>query len=189
MKYLIILIILIIIILIIFLLHPYLLRYILRNMAKDIIYILNKYNINYWVDFGTLLGIIRENDVILYDTDVDICLVDTPELHEKMKLVKEDMIKLGYNLKKMDWSAYRIYKYGFYTDLYLNKKDDINKQYIGATGETSNISYSLIGTPKYIKWNKVNIDVKVPENINETLIYRYGEDYMTPKRNFKGRNL
>jgi phosphorylcholine metabolism protein LicD len=156
-------------------------------MAKDIIPILNKYNIDYWVDFGTLLGIIRENDIILRDNDVDICLVDTPELHEKMKLAKDEFIKLGYSFKRMDWSAYRVYKYILYADLYLNKKDDTNKQYLGAEGEKSNISYSLIGTPKYIKWDKVNIDVKVPENIEETLIYRYGKDYMTPRIGYKGR--
>lgn len=156
-------------------------------MLINIIPILNKFNIDYWVDFGTLLGITREKDIILYDNDIDICLVDTLELHEKIKLAKEDIKNIGYEFKRMDWSAYRVYKYGrFFADLYLNKKDDINKQYIGATGETSNISYSLIGTPKYIKWN--NVDIKVPEHINDTLIYRYGKDYMTPKRSFKGRN-
>ena len=186
---LIILIICIIISIIIYLLYPYILRNILRNMAKDIIPILNKYEIDYWVDFGTLLGIIRENDIILYDNDIDICLVDTPELHEKMKQAKDEFIKLGYSFKRMHWNAYRVYKYNIFADLYLNKKDNTKTQYIGATGETSNISYSLIGNPKYIKWDKFNINIKVPENINETLMYRYGNDYMTPKRNFKGRNL
>jgi phosphorylcholine metabolism protein LicD len=183
--------IILIISIIIYLLYPYILRNILRNMAKDIIPILNKYNIDYWVDFGTLLGIIRENDIILRDNDVDICLVDTPELHETMKLAKDEFIKLGYSFKRMNWSAYRVYKYilfaDLFADLYLNKKDDTNKQYIGAEGEKSNISYSLIGTPKYIKWDKVNIDVKVPENIEETLIYRFGKDYMTPRIGYKGR--
>jgi phosphorylcholine metabolism protein LicD len=72
-------------------------------MAKDIILILNKYNINYWVDFGTLLGIIRENDIILYDNDVDICLVDTPELHEKMNLAKEDIKALKTYSQKFNF--------------------------------------------------------------------------------------
>lgn len=66
------------------------------------------------------------------------------------------------------------------------KKDDDRKMYLGSTGETSNISYSLIGTPIYIKWN--NIDVKIPENVHDVLVFRYGEDYMTPKNGFKGRN-
>jgi phosphorylcholine metabolism protein LicD len=169
-----------------YVLHPCIIRNILRKMAKDIIPILNKYSIDYWVDFGTLLGIIREKDIILNDDDIDITLIDTPELYNKMTLAKEDIIKLGYSFKRMDWSAYRIYKdKKIFADLYLNKKDDTNKQYIGAEGEKSNIAYSTIGTPKIIKWN--NIDVRVPENIEQTLIYRFGEDYMTPRRGYKGR--
>jgi len=34
-------------------------RRILRNLAVDVIVTLNKYNVDYWVDFGTLLGIVR----------------------------------------------------------------------------------------------------------------------------------
>ena len=181
--------IIIIIIIIIILLkygYLYLMRIFLRNIAKDTITILNKYNIDYWVDFGTLLGIYRENDIIFMDRDVDIVLVDSDTLATLMDNTKDDFIKKGYKLEKLTWSAYRVYKYNFFADLYINKKDDINKQYIGATGETSNISYELIGTPKYINWK--NINVRVPYNIEKVLEYRYGNDYMTPKTLFKGRN-
>jgi phosphorylcholine metabolism protein LicD len=99
-------------------------------MAIDIIPILNKYNIDYWIDFGTLLGITRENDIILYDNDIDIVLIDTPGLHQKMMSAKDNIIKLGYKFKRMHWNAYRVYKYGLFIDLYLDKKDDNNKQYI-----------------------------------------------------------
>lgn len=36
--------------------------------------ILDKHNINYWLSFGTLLGIHRDNDLIVHDHDVDISL-------------------------------------------------------------------------------------------------------------------
>ena len=44
----------------------------------------------------------------------------------------------------------------------------------------------LIGTPKDFKWK--DIYIKVPEKIHETLVYRYGNDYMTPKIGYKGRD-
>ena len=50
-------------------------RCILRTLAVDVIVTLNKYNVDYWVDFGTLLGIIREQDIIFGDNDVDVVLV------------------------------------------------------------------------------------------------------------------
>ena len=34
---------------------------------------------------------------------------------------------------------------------------------------------------------KYNLPVKVPENTHEVLVWRYGNDYMVPKHNFKGR--
>ncbi len=164
-------------------------RIVLRNLAVDVIVTLNKYNVDYWVDFGTLLGIIREQDIIFGDYDVDIVLVQSSLLEQQMKYVMKDLNAMGYKCKREEkWDAYRTYTtFRFpYTDMYINKKDDDMKVYLGSTGDTSNISYSLIGTPIYIKWN--NIDVKVPENVHDVLIFRYGEDYMTPKMWFKGRN-
>ena len=88
----------------------------------------------------------------------------------------------------MDWDAYRIYYYigsgQFFADIYINKIKD--KTIIGATGKNSNISKDKIGKVRKIKWN--NLYVSVPENINETLKWRYGDDYMTPKYKFKGRD-
>ena len=163
-------------------------RCILRNLAVDVIVTLNKYNVDYWVDFGTLLGIVREQDIIFGDNDVDVVLVQSPLLEQQMKYVTNDLNAMGYKCKNEEtWDAYRTYTtFGLFVDMYINKKDDDIKVYLGSTGETSNISYSLIGTPIYIKWN--NIDVKVPENVHDVLVFRYGEDYMIPKNGFKGRN-
>ena len=163
--------------------YQYTTRQKLRILAVDVIPVLNKYNVEYWVDFGTLLGIIRENDIILGDEDVDIVLVDNPILKDQMSLVSIDLEKMGYKLKKEDWRAYRIFNGGLYADLYINKMGE--QEYIGATGETSNIPYSLIGNPQYIKWN--GIDVRVPEHIHETLTFRHG-NWQVPKHGFKGRN-
>ena len=160
----------------------------LRKIAVNTIKLFNKYNIDYWIDFGTLLGIIRENDIIWGDADVDIVILDTCENHKKMKLVKKDIEKLGYYVTKEKWPAYRIRKYELYADIYINKFDYKNKIYIGSTGVNSNISFDLIGKPKTIIWKKYNLPVKVPQHIHKTLVWRYGEDYMTPKHNFKGRD-
>jgi len=164
-------------------------RKILREMLINIVNIFNKHNIYYWVDFGTLLGIYREKDIILGDNDIDICILDTDKTHEIIKTkITFDLNKYNYIIKKLDWDAYRIYYYigsgQFFADIYINKIKD--KTIIGATGKNSNISKDKIGKVRKIKWN--NLYVSVPENINETLKWRYGDDYMTPKYKFKGRD-
>ena len=95
----------------------------LRLIAVTTLKLFNKYNIDYWIDFGTLLGVIRDNDIIYKDNDVDIVIVDSKDNHEKMKLVKRDIEKLGFKLVKETWSAYRVKKYGLFADIYINKKD------------------------------------------------------------------
>lgn len=162
-------------------------RKILRDLAIDIIKVFNEYDVDYWVDFGTLLGIIREDDIILGDDDVDICIVNYPENITKVEKALKKLIVEGYGTKRMDWRAYRVYTYCFfYADIYINEFDDKRNEFVGATGETSNISYDLIGKRRYIEW--FGIKVKVPEKIHETLVWRYGENFMIPQ-NSKGRNI
>jgi phosphorylcholine metabolism protein LicD len=165
-------------------------RYTLRKMLPELIKSLNKYNVHYWIDFGTLLGIIREDDIIWLDNDIDICVVETDELHYKMKLVKEDLAKKGFDdFRKMDWSAYRLYKNKFiHSDIYINNIDYNKGVFIGATGENSNIPIEYISSCKWIYSKKFDIPIKVPVKIHETLVWRYGQDYMTPKKKFKGRD-
>ena len=171
-------------------LYPLYLQYTLRKISTDLFTSLNNNQVEYWADFGTLLGIVRENDIIWGDTDVDVSVVDTPELHEKMKLVEKDLAKKGYTMEKMTWRAYRVYLLGRYADLYLNSVDTDKNVYIGATGGNgeSDISTDYIGNCSWLTWKKYNIPVRVPEKIHETLSWRYGDDYMTPKSGFKGRD-
>ena len=48
-----------------------------------IIKILQEHNLKYWIGQGTLLGIIREGNLIEWDHDIDICM--WPEEIEKKK--------------------------------------------------------------------------------------------------------
>lgn len=166
----------------------------LRVLAYNTINILEKHNVNYWVDFGTLLGLVRENDIILYDNDVDICVV-SKNLHENKQLVNDfKRVNLRFE-KQKHWNAYRVYdSMGCIVDMYINtlteNSSDPNSEpmYKGATGKTSDIPAKYIGKPKRKLWKKMNIYYRAPEFTRDTLVWRYGEDYMTPKLWHKGRN-
>ena len=159
---------------------------VLRQMAIDVFRTFNDLGVIYWADFGTLLGIIRDDDIISHDDDVDVCIVDNKQTHVLMETsVRSRLESLGYTLKRLNWSAYRVYsQFGLFTDVYLTtvKGDTI----IGATGENSNISKRLVGLTNIHSWK--GLDVHVPEHVHETLVWRYGETYMTPIKGFKGRD-
>jgi len=64
------------------------------KMLKDVTNILDKNHIDYWLEGGTLLGVIRENRLLPWDNDMDIS-------------IKEDYLdKLLISLKQL--KGYRI---------------------------------------------------------------------------------
>ena len=91
-----------------------------KQMLKDVIDIFDKHNIRYWLDFGTLLGIVRENRILPWDDDMDISILedDRQKVHD---LVMPEIKKLSYRvysryhhienhdvLKKGDFRAFRV---------------------------------------------------------------------------------
>ena len=59
------------------------------NLAETI-GILEKNNIQYWLCHGTLLGIVRDNELIPWDTDIDIGVWYSKNLNEKLKTIMTD---------------------------------------------------------------------------------------------------
>jgi len=165
----------------------------LRRMAVSTIATLNEYGVHYWADYGTLLGIVRDDDIILSDFDVDICIADDRATHGLINgPVRRRLESLGCSLERVNPRMYRVYLFrkwhGFrlHADLYLTERrgDTI----VGPNGPNSDIASSLVGTPRVFKWRRCGLDVKVPERVHETLVWRYGRDYTTPRPFFKGRD-
>lgn len=166
----------------------------LINLLYNTCCALNEENIEYWVDFGTLLGIYREGNPILYDNDIDICIINlttdkvnrlAKNLENRHIYFNQEYINKIYRCRNNNSFVLFNKHYGF-SDLYINKIDKENKMYISPTGEKCNISMDLIGIPQDYKWK--DIYIKVPQKIHETLVYRYGNDYMTPRPFFRGRD-
>jgi lipopolysaccharide cholinephosphotransferase len=57
------------------------------KMLKDVTDLLDEYGIEYWLEGGTLLGVIRENRLLPWDNDMDISIKE--EYYDKlMQIVK-----------------------------------------------------------------------------------------------------
>lgn len=70
----------------------------LRTILTYINSLFNEAGITYWLDYGTLLGAVRDGDLIEYDTDLDIGILYRDR--EKFLQLKEKIEKDGFHLKK-----------------------------------------------------------------------------------------
>ena len=75
----------------------------LYQFMKDIDELLCKHNIRYFIDGGTLLGLMRSGGAIPYDDDIDISIFN--EDAQKIQSLEKELNQLGYKLilKFPDW--------------------------------------------------------------------------------------
>ena len=63
------------------------------EVLKSVIEVLNRLNIDYYLDFGTLLGAVRDGKLIPWDDDIDISILnqsDCKKLPEALKILKKE---------------------------------------------------------------------------------------------------
>lgn len=161
---------------------------ILNNTLMFIIKLLNDNNINNWfIAYGTLLGILRENSCIDGDDDVDIVIDKSNYDILKNKLIENDIkIEYGYGIDNNTNILKTIENNNYCSvDFYMasidekgNFKDDWEHV---IWSECYNEKNKLIEH----MWNE-NI-LYLPFNYEIKLINRYGENWRIPQ-NSKGRN-
>jgi len=64
---------------------------------KSIKQVLDKNDINFFIYFGTCLGIVRDGKLIHYDDDVDVGIIENVSLDKKLK-VYEDLMSEGFTV-------------------------------------------------------------------------------------------
>ena len=152
-----------------------------RDIAFENLVILNKilcnYNLFWEVAWGTLLGIVRDNDFIKWDEDVDIVILEEDE--DLFRDILWDLKDYGYDLIRYERGGlYSISRNGEYTDFYVLKK------------ASNEIRYTLDGgyiIEKHIK-ESINIDFRglqlsIPKDYDDLLSFYYG-DWRTPVQYF-----
>ena len=103
-----------------------------RNFV-EVINILNKNNISYWVCHGTLLGIIRDKKLISWDPDIDIAVLEKNNSRSKIsKLLKKKGFKeIKKTFLKYDGMQKFIKKNGREVDInYYEQSKTKNQVYI-----------------------------------------------------------
>ncbi len=165
-----------------------------RRMIKMIfktLDILEKYNIPYWLDDGTLLGIVRDGDLIPFDHDADIGIPG--EYAEQVIALAPHFLPfyvLSKRVKRTKWyeGKYRackvktirekILKINFHLDLFFKYEQDDVFRWIDCD------ALKQVDAKYYRKLDKITWhgrEVNVPSNTHEYLANNFG-DWQTPNR-------
>jgi len=84
----------------------YVLRSRIRRILRDAADFLDEHDIDYTISDGTLLGAVRGGDIIPWDDDLDIHILEKDL--EKLKGLREELNKLGYEFREfgVTWKMY-----------------------------------------------------------------------------------
>jgi|TARA_B110000211_G_C13952817_1_gene496981 phosphorylcholine metabolism protein LicD len=136
--------------------------------------ILNKNNIFYWIDSGTLLGIVREGKLLSGDLDIDISIPSTEK--EKVLGLLPDFQSIGYFFKE-SWT-YKLTDYIF--KLESESKNRFIDFQIYYENKENNIWYS----PQFVNRKSNNIISKVIRKIIHDYIIGRSKNKNTGKYPF-----
>ena len=161
----------------------------------EICEILNKENINYFVDMGTLLGIIRESHLLDFDKDFDFGIVNSINIEEFIQIMQSNgfktkekyrtdgigitQVSFYYKKIRVDFCFYfkknkEYLCYLFYLKHSLSDLASDNYYDVVAL----KCSYFFTTTFKY-----QNITIKIPNNVEKYLEERYG-NWREPNKNY-----
>lgn len=139
---------------------------------KDFLKIMERAGINAVPGFGSLLGIVRDNDFITWDEDIDLCILKEEEiiLEENLNVFKEN----GFELVRYERiGLYSFMRRGEYIDIYVLQ--DIGGG-VRNCGADFLFEKDFTDTMPYVF---KNLTVNIPRNYDRHLEFLYG-DWKTP---------
>lgn len=137
---------------------------------------LDKIDINWGPAFGTLIGIVRNDDFQPWKPLFDIYILKEDE--ERFK----DALWL---LKELDFELVRYERRGLY---FLKRNDEFIKIFVlhKISADVRHTGGSDFIHEKYlqntVKWDFKGVELNVPEEVDEYLEFQYGADWVTPKQ-------
>jgi len=182
--------------------YPYK-NYRIRSKTEIILKKLNdvfeKNTKDYWLDYGTLLGYVRERKIIKGDLDLDFGVIadkslstylEKEEIYLIQQLEVEGVLTAEqYRYKDIGFDIfyYRLEDNKLKTNVWLALDYSIPQKvvYEQGKGELGENIFSIFQT-KQITFYKVPF--KIPENSDLYLKEHYGDDYMIPNPNFSHRD-
>jgi hypothetical protein len=158
----------------------------LRRTLADVCRAFEAHAIEYWCDFGTLLGFHRERDIILSDKDADLSIVIDQK--PRIMALAGELAAAGYDLTDRGGRSRRVIRIrdrrtGYYVDVYTYEREGmlLRSQLVSPNDD---IPWTLVARRIHARF--LGTTVTVPENVEAVLTHRYGPDFGTPRRGDKG---
>jgi len=158
----------------------------LRRVLRDVAELLGTHGVTYWSDFGTLLGLVRDGDIILGDKDVDLCVLDRER--PLVMGAAADFAARGYVLTGEGGARRKLMRVfdrrtPFYADIYpyVPEGDTLRS----VLDPRDDVPADLVKEKTLFAFH--GVEVSIPRDSGPLLTYRYGPAYAVPRRNDKGR--
>ena len=145
-----------------------------RNL-KDLVPILDRSGIRFGPIFGSLLGMIRENDFIAWDEDIDMYILQEEE--EAFKDALWPLKEAGFELVRYDKRGlYSVMRNNEYIDFYVLRK---------VSGELRHTGGADFLFERYLQdtvpFDFKGVTLRIPRDYEEYLTFSYG-DWRTPRQ-------
>ncbi|KAG2432409.1 hypothetical protein HYH02_012980 [Chlamydomonas schloesseri] len=176
-------------------------RRLLRRALREVVPALQRAGVTFWLDFGTLMSLARNNDVYEHDNDIDMVLLNPDFAEVKEQLSRPGVLPRGYTVEwagksrplggglTQDWL--RVYLPGkvMWADLFggfeapggadlirINKNShcDVPRHLVLPLG-----SIRMLDSPQ---------PAPAPRDVAGVLLHRYGPEWTVPKYASKGKD-
>jgi len=145
--------------------------------------VLDKAEIPFWIDFGTLLGFYRQGDFLETDPDIDLGI--KRKYQDKVIEIAPELSKIGKVITRVDigngryLAGYKIYRDDLWIDIAFFW--ECEGKYILPISQWEKV---MVFKKEYYD-NLTDLEIKgvkfkMPEKIEEYLILHYGEDWRRP---------
>jgi hypothetical protein len=168
----------------------------LRRLLLDVCPALDAMSASYFVDFGTLLGLHRERDVILHDNDADVVLLE-PDFDALLPRLRDALPQFRvYEVVPSEDATVRWLRVmagplgaplGI-MDLYGGWRSECGKR-IGIPqghGDLCDIDAHLVLPTGRMRWRGCSL--ACPRDVEGVLVHRYGPTWHVPRYMDKGRD-
>lgn len=147
----------------------------LENLQVLSVY-LDKIGINWGPAFGSLIGVVRNDDFQPWKPVFDLYILKEDE--ERFKDVLWLLLEQGFNLVRYE-------RRGYY---YIERKGELIKFYVLAkiSSDVRHTGGAFYIHDKYlqntVKWDFKGVELNVPVEVDEYLTFSYGDDWTVPKQ-------